>query len=267
MSGTDTRTAGATRSRMSLRWVGHPATLQIVLVAAAIVAWQVVTWTKTVDPSLLPSPADVWDGMRTVVPSQEFRSALAITGEQVGIAMAISVAAGLLLGVSGWLSHVVYDSFFPWLVLVNSIPSVLFYPIAIVLFGLGAASIVALCVCIGSMPIAAATYAGFSGVDRSLLLLGRSYGLSNWGMVRRIVAPAALPVLVGGFRTSFTLSFVVVVASQYLLSGGGLGYELKFAYEAFQINSVYALVVITLVISLLCQALLALGLRALTRRR
>jgi NitT/TauT family transport system permease protein len=254
------------RGRKAARWVGHPATLQILLVVAAAVIWQVVSWTKTVDPSLLPAPADVWDGLRTVLPSSEFRSALAVTGEEVGIALAISVAIGALLGVSGWLSRLVYDSFFPWLVLVNSIPSVLFYPVAIVLFGLGTASIVALCVCIGSMPIAAATYAGFSGVDRSLLLLGRSYGLSNWGMVRRIVAPAALPVLIGGFRTSFTLSFVVVVASQYLLSGAGLGYELKFAYEAFQINSVYALVVITLVISLVCQALLGLGLRALTRR-
>jgi NitT/TauT family transport system permease protein len=59
--------------------------------------------------------------------------------------------------------------------------------------------------------------------------------------------PAAAPYLFTGVKLSVAYSFIGVIASEFILSGSGLGYAIAYAYNNFENREMYALMLLILV--------------------
>ena len=93
-------------------------------------------------------------------------------------------------------------------------------------------------------------------VLRKLVELGETYGLTSWGLARRILLPAALPSIFTGLRTSLSLAWMFLVAAELIAATKGLGYLLTDGRETSRPDIVIAAILLLAVLGKLSDGLL-----------
>jgi NitT/TauT family transport system permease protein len=79
--------------------------------------------------------------------------------------------------------------------------------------------------------------------------------------------PAAGPYLFTGVKLALAYSFIGVLAGEFILSGGGLGYAIAYAYDAFDNRTMYALMLFVLIVVTAINSALFIWEQRLLRRR
>jgi NitT/TauT family transport system permease protein len=79
--------------------------------------------------------------------------------------------------------------------------------------------------------------------------------------------PYAVPYIFTGVKLAIAYAFLGVIGSEFILSGAGLGYSISYAYHDFDNVSLYALIVLVLVIVSTVNSVLFAWERLLLRRR
>ena len=133
-----------------------------------------------------------------------------------------------------------------------------FLPLFLLWFGLGLWSKVMI-VFIGALfPILINTYEGVRNADRVLINVVRSFGATEWGIARLVVVPNALPYIVVGLRLAIGRAVLGVVVAEFFGSEAGLGVVMVRAASRFQVDVVFAGLIVFAVLSLLMTGLVKL---------
>lgn len=148
---------------------------------------------------------------------------LELSGLAVVIASAIALPIGLYLGHTGRLAFVAVN-------LANigrALPSLALLAFALPLafslgLGLGFWPTLFSLIPLAIPPILTNAYVGIRGVDRDVVEAARGMGLSELGILRRVEAPLALPLILAGARTA-SVNVVATATLGALVAGGGLG--------------------------------------------
>jgi NitT/TauT family transport system permease protein len=144
----------------------------------------------------------------------------------------LGLAIGLFSIVRAGLSPVV-SALFP-------IPKIALLPLFIVWFGIGEGSKVATILFGTFFPTVIATYGGVDNVDRGLIRMGQSFGLSWLSIVRKIIIPGALPAILSGFRISASIAIVLLVAAEMIGAQHGIGAYILMAGAIFATDQLIA---------------------------
>lgn len=160
------------------------------------------------------------------------------------IGLGISVAIGLALGVAMGRSRIMEETFGIYVDVLMSAPVSAIVPILVLIFGTGSESIVAAVVLFTFFVIVVNTYTGVREVDAKLVEMARSFGCSEWLLIRRIVLPGALPLMLTGLRLGIGRSFNGAVFGEMLISIVGLGGLLITFGSRFQFAQLDALIII-----------------------
>ena len=83
----------------------------------------------------------------------------------------------------------------PLVAAIFPVPKIALLPLFIIWFGIGEASKVGLILFGTFFPTVIATYGGVDNVDRSLIRMGQSFGLSRLAIARKILLPGAMPAI------------------------------------------------------------------------
>ena len=148
------------------------------------------------------------------------------SGLAVGLWLALSPTAAALLD--------------PYIKAVNSMPRVILAPIFGVWFGLGMASKVALGVTLVFFIVFFNVYQGVREVSPTVLANARMLGASDRQLLRSVYVPSAMSWVFASLHNSVGLAFVGAVVGEYLGSSRGVGYLILQAEGTFDINSVFA---------------------------
>jgi ABC-type nitrate/sulfonate/bicarbonate transport system permease component len=154
-----------------------------------------------------------------------------------------AVLAGLLLGVALGLSRRADQACRPLLEFLRAIPGVALLPVFVVLFDLGAEMKIVLIATGAVWPVLLNTIDGVRSVEPLLLDMARTFRLSRWQRLRRIVLPSAGPQIFAGARTALAIAVVVLVVGETVGSSGGIGYFLLDAERNFAITSMWGAIV------------------------
>ena len=95
-----------------------------------------------------------------------------------------------------------------------------------------------------------ATYGGVDNVDRGLIRMGQSFGLSWFSIVRKIILPGALPAILPGFRISAAIAIVLLVAAEMIGAEFGVGAYILMAGSLMAMDQLIAGVAILSTIGL-----------------
>ncbi|MCW8173540.1 ABC transporter permease subunit [Natrialba swarupiae] len=87
---------------------------------------------------------------------------------------------------------------------------------------------------------------GLAKVPDVLIDVGRSMGLSRREQFRHVIFPAAVPYIFTGLKLGFVYAFIGVIASEFILSNSGLGYQISWYYQQFQTADMYAVLLIVI---------------------
>jgi NitT/TauT family transport system permease protein len=147
------------------------------------------------------------------------------------------------------------------------VPVFVFYPLLVSLLGLNRWPLVAIGFIFGVTAMVIATLNGLDRVPRVLLKLARVHRMSRSAEALRIVLPAAAPYLFTGGKLALAYAFIGVIAGEFILSGGGLGYAIAYAYEAFDNRTMYALMLFVLIVVTAVNAAFYVWEQRLLRRR
>ncbi|HEX7746088.1 MAG TPA: ABC transporter permease subunit [Micromonosporaceae bacterium] len=235
--------------------------------AAALVWWAIAAGRPQ---TVLPSP---WTTAHTVADLLVGGQLLGVVGRTAAV-MAVGFTASALLGIClGLLIGTVRTldrALSPYLVGLQSLPSAIWIPLAVILLGTSDAAVLAVTV-LGAVPsIAMGTRNAVHAVPPPLIRAARMLGEAGAALVVRVVLPAALPGIAAGIEQGWAFAFRSLVAGELILGtvgGSGIGVFLTEARAANRVDRMLAAVLAILVLGLLVDRLGFRRWQRLLRRR
>ena len=226
-----------------------PATIiRTIVLLGALAALEVACRTGAIDKAMIIAPSAMVVALFKELGSDEFGLHLTQTMTAVSIAMSLSIVGGFVIGfILNWVPFL-RRAFSPFLAAYYAIPHFAFYPLLIVIFGLGSTPLIVLATLFAMVAMILATMAGLDRVPRVLLKTARVHRLSLLDEIWRIRLPAAAPHLLSGLKLAVAYSFIGVIAGEFILSTSGIGHEIAYAYDNFDNPRMYALILFVLAI-------------------
>jgi sulfonate transport system permease protein len=156
------------------------------------------------------------------------------------MAFFIGTAFGLVVGLWLALAPVASAILDPYIKALNSMPRLILAPIFAVWFGLGMASKVALGVTLVFFIVFFNVYQAVREVSPAVLANARMLGATPRHLLRHVYLPSATSWVFASLHNSVGLAFVGAVIGEYLGSSRGVGYLILEAEGVFDINTVFA---------------------------
>ncbi|GAA5040618.1 ABC-type nitrate/sulfonate/bicarbonate transport system permease component [Thermocatellispora tengchongensis] len=172
------------------------------------------------------------------------------TLQAVVAGFALSAAAGIPFGVWAARGGYTYQVVEPLFAGTAAVPRIVLLPVFLSLFGITVDAKIAMAVSAAIVPIVLTSMAGTRTVNPTLVKLGRSLAMSRWALLRRVIVPAALPVIMSGLRIGFSLALLAVILSEFVAATRGIGLRIQAAYSLQQLPLMYGLVVLVVLVGL-----------------
>jgi NitT/TauT family transport system permease protein len=220
--------------------------------ALVLAAWYAVHFALSDDLRfLLPTPGAIIDALRTNAASLA-RAALNTTqGALLGFALAIFVSSVSALALS--LSPLVRISLYPYLMILQMTPVIVFAPILVIWAGAGLPSVTIITFLICFFPLVVNTTQGLVSTDRHLVELFAMWRTTRLQQLLRLRVPAALPYFFTGLRIAATLAPIGALVGDYTAGssagdGGGLGFQAIIYSSQAKYAALFATAAVTCVL-------------------
>lgn len=213
-------------------------------VATLLVVVELAPRLGIVDARFLPPTSQILGALADRLGTGEFWVALGQTLTTWFTGLAISVVAGVVLGMiigSVPLLRAVTASTVEFL---RPVPSVALIPVAILLYGTGMASTLLLVVYASFWQVLVQVLSGAADVDPVASDTARSYRFSPLTRIRTLVWPTTAPYAMTGLRLAASVALILTVTGELLIGTPGIGKLLGVAQSSGAVASMYAYVVV-----------------------
>ena len=219
----------ANRARGLLPW----------LVPALVFAgWELASRAGWLSTRILPEPFSVASAFWSLLASGELLHHVAVsTGRALG-GLALGGGAGLLLGLLCGSSRRAETLLDTTLQMIRNVPPLALIPLVILWFGIDESAKLFLVAFGVFFPVYLNTFHGIRSVDRGLVEMARSYGLSGWSLYREVILPGALPSILVGLRFALGFMWVLLIVAETISAQAGIGYLTMNAREFLQTDVV-----------------------------
>jgi len=217
---------------------------RIALLAAVLLAWQVLPASGIVNPVLLPPLSEVLRALGDILQRASVHQAIAVTSAEVIVAFLIAVPLGGALGVLSAENEYFGAIFRPMLFYVFSIPKSIFLPLFILAFGIGFPQKVAYATFSTVFIVIMSASAAVESVKAEHLLVAQSYGATRAQILRRVYVPSMMPILLETLRISMIFNFTGVMIAEMYASRAGIGRLIADWGENFEMPQLFAGVIL-----------------------
>lgn len=187
-------------------------------VALALAVWQAVVWSGWKPDYLLPGPDQVLSRFFGDLTTADTWRAVATTMRRAVTGFALATVIGLALGTTVARSRVLRSGIGMMVTGLQTMPSITWFPLALMLFQLSEAAIIFVVV-IGAAPsIANGVIAGIDQVPPLFRRAGHTLGATGWKAYRHVVLPAALPSVVAGLKQGWAFAWRSLLAGELIVS-------------------------------------------------
>lgn len=237
------------------------------VIAGAIALLEILCLARVIDPITMQAPHLVLRDFLRLLASGRMNAAIVKTMANTVLAFGLAAAAGLLLAVLLQRRRALRMTLDPLFATYYAVPVFAFYPFFIVVFGLGDLPQILIAFMLGVVAVIVNTLNGLDRVPAVLLKTARVLRLGPVETALRVTLPAAAPHIVGGLKLAVAYAFIGIIGSEFILSRGGIGYEINFAYNNFDNAVMYPLILLILLASVAFNSLLSRWERTLHARR
>lgn len=196
------------------------------------------------NPLLLPTPAQVLDGLAALTSSGVLFGDLLNSLRRVFVgfflAAGVAVPLGLVLSYSQRLGAI----FVPVVTLLRPIPPIAWIPLAILWFGLSEGSSYYITTVAAFFPIFLSVYGGGLAVERQHIRAAESLGATRFVILTRVFLPSAAPSILTGLRIGLGQAWMAVVTAELVAAQSGLGYRIQLSRLNLETAEVIACMVV-----------------------
>ena len=224
---------------------------QILILLLFIFVWEYLSKRNIINAFIYSSPSKVIKTIIEVYNKNNLFRHIWITVYETIISFSLATILGTVIAIILWYSKFLYKVMDPYLTVLNSLPKVALGPIIIILGGANIKSIIIMALLISLIITITSVYAGFINTDSNRLKLMNSFGASKWQILRYLVIPYNYHVIINCLKINVGMSLVGVIMGEFLVSKAGIGYLINYGSQVFNLNLVYAGIIILLIVSYL----------------
>jgi sulfonate transport system permease protein len=200
--------------------------------------WELAADLGWLRPRVAPAPSDVVLAGYQLAVSGELATHLWASTQRASLGFVIGGGIGLVLGLLTGTFRVFERLLDTSVQMIRNVPHLALIPLVILWFGIDEAGKLFL-VALGVLfPVYLNTFHGIRSVDPALIEMGRSYGLSNWGLFRKIILPGSLPSILVGVRFALGFMWLTLIVAETIAASSGIGYMAMNAREFLQTDVV-----------------------------
>ncbi len=234
----------------------HARALQLAFVAGVLLLWYLAGRSGQVSSVFLPALPNVFDKFLQILQSVRLYDNLRVTVTELAAAFAIASTLGLSIGYFVGRSRYAMLVFEPLFAGLFAIPLVVFLPLYILFFGIDMESKIAFGASYAFFPIVLNTISGIGQVDPRFVTVARSMGANDVQLFRRVLLPAALPVIVTGLRMGCIIGFLAILGSEMIAGLRGLGSRIVTLAEGMNTAEMFAYIVFVILLAAFLNLLL-----------
>jgi NitT/TauT family transport system permease protein len=241
--------------------------LRIAVLAAFVGVLELLCRTGIIDNFTMPPPSRIVQDLWAILVAGKLTSAIFKTLGNAAIAFALAVVVGVIAGVVIHALPALRETLDPLFATYYAIPVLAFYPLLIILFGLGDIPQIVIAFMLGVVAVILNTLNGLDRVPRVLLKTARINGMGPLETAVKVTLPYAVPYVLTGVKLAIAYSLIGIIGSEFIMSKGGMGFEIAFAYTNFDNATMYPLILLVLIVSITANMLLGVWERTILARR
>lgn len=268
LAGLDTLDLPALRRPPRLRRAVGAAWPKVAALAIALLIWQLVVLSGWKEPWLLPGPITVFGELWSELLAGDLQRAAAVTLRRAAIGFGVAIVVGAAIGILVVRSRTLRAAVGSLITGLQTMPSIAWFPLAILLFQLSEQAIFFVVVLGAAPSIANGVIYGLDYIPPLLLRAGRNIGARGASLYRYVIVPAALPAIIAGLKQGWAFAWRSLMAGELLvnLAGRSLGANLVYAREVSDASGLMAIMIVILMIGILVDGLFGRADRAIRTR-
>ena len=228
-----------------------PPALGLGTLVIAILAVEILIRLGVINGFIVPLPSDVAMSFGKVITEENIAGRFRATFLEALAAGAMITVVGVLLGLLLYRVALLREATETWIAALASAPTVLLYPLFLVIFGRSASTIIMMGFVAGLPPVILKTVEGLTGTRRVLIDVGRSLKLTPTQQFVKILLPSSLPTIFVGIRLGLIFTLINVVGVEFLINFGGLGQLINDLFERYELSETYAAICFVILVSVL----------------
>jgi sulfonate transport system permease protein len=232
------------------------AAIGLLLPLALLISWQLSSLYGWLPEQILPAPGVVLQTLRDGISDGSLWSDTQVSLLRVLRGFGVGTAIGIGLGGAMALSRRLHDYLNPLFLAVSQVPILGWVPLMILLVGIDEGLKTILVALSVFIPVTLGTYQGIRDVPFGYREVGQVFTFTRFQTLRTIILPAAVPAIFTGLREGLSNGWQTLVAVELLASTEGLGYQMAYGRQLFQLELVIAAMLVIGLIGFLSDTLL-----------
>lgn len=224
---------------------------RIIFIAMIAAIWEVTSRFSGLPDFMFPSLLQVFETLFNGIFHGQILAAIGKSMSRLLIGFTIAIILGLLMGYFIWRFKLVEDTLGFLVTALQSIPSIVWFPLAIIWFGLNDIAILFIVTIGATWTMTISATSGFRNVPELYQRVAKTLGSRGWHFIRTVILPASIPQLLAGLRIAWAFSWRALMAGELLGSGGGLGQLLETGRSLGQMDLVISVMIIIAIIGTL----------------
>lgn len=221
-----------------------------------LVFWQIAVALKWIPEFILPSPEGVLRTLATIWP--EIRIHLVTTLWEAFVGFAVAIGLSVVLAVGMDVFPIVRKAVYPLLIISQTVPTIILAPLFALWFGFGMLPKVLVVVLSCFFPIVVSLCDGFNSIEPDMINLFKSMGACSIQVFWFLKLPAAFINFFSGLRIAAAYCIIGAVVAEWLGGENGLGVYMIRVRHSYDLNKVFATIIIVAGLSLILFQLISL---------
>ncbi|KRG15771.1 ABC transporter permease [Lederbergia galactosidilytica] len=217
----------------------------IVIIA---VIWEATSRLSGLPDFMFPSLIQVFETLYNGIINGQILVAIGKSLSRLLIGFSIAIVLGLIMGYLIWRYKLIEDTLGFLVTALQSIPSIVWFPLAIIWFGLNDMAILFIVTIGATWTMTTSATSGFKNVPQLYQRVAKTFGSTGFHFIRTVILPASVPQLLSGLRIAWAFSWRALMAGELLGAGGGLGQLLETGRSLGQMDLVISVMIMIAVI-------------------
>lgn len=222
--------------------------IRLGVVAAFFAIIELLCRTGVISPFTMIPPSEMAVALWALLISGEINAAMRQTLGNVAAACILSITVGFAVGAGVHAVPRLRRALDPFLTTYYAVPFFVFYPLLVFIFGMNNLPMIMIGFLFAVVAMIINTLNGLDKIPRVYRKVARMHQMGRIKTALLIELPSAVPNLFTGVKLAIAYSFIGVIAAEFILAPGGLGYSIAFAYDNFDNETMYALMLFILIL-------------------
>ena len=225
--------------------------VQIFILVLILLIWEYLSSHNIINSFIYSSPSKIFKTIILLYKQNKLFNNIWVTLYETIISFGLATFLGTLIAIILWYSRFLYKVSEPYLTVLNSLPKVALGPIIIIMCGANINSIIIMALLISLIITITSVYSGFVNTDINRVKLMKSFNASKFQILKYLIIPYNYHVIISSLKINVGMSLVGVIMGEFLVSKEGIGYLINYGSQVFNLNLVFAGIIILLGVSYL----------------